>query len=379
MKLSLKQYMASVTDSIGKAISSAWRKRKDVFFRARLKLTFYYVLFMVIIIGLFSTYLITEVDRSMQAILRRQIGRTEVFRKEFPTDSKFEISFDRINQMHEREYAEASKAIKTLIISVDTFLLLLVIALSWVLAGRTLRPVRKALEEQKRFVADVSHDLRTPLAIMKTETEVALTGTLNGDCEKEEYRNTLKSNLEEIDKMSSLVSDLLLLARSDNSFSDYNQFENKNSEVIDVKDLVQALCDKNRKLSELKSQRFTFEADNQKTYKVLGHYNSIERALQNIIQNAISYTQESGHISVSIQQTGYKIKILVKDTGVGIAKADLPKVFDRFYKASHARSQGTGLGLPIAKQIIEQYGGSVSLTSEVSKGTEVAVVLPSLK
>lgn len=379
MKLSLKQYMASVTDSIGKAFYSVLRKRKDVFFRARLKLTFYYVLFMVIIIGLFSTYLITEVDRSMQAILRRQIGRTEVFRKEFPTDSKFEISFDRINQMHEREYAEASKAIKTLIISVDTFLLLLVIALSWVLAGRTLRPVRKALEEQKRFVADVSHDLRTPLAIMKTETEVALTGTLNGDCEKEEYRNTLKSNLEEIDKMSSLVSDLLLLARSDNSFSDYNQFENKNNEVINVKDLVQALCDKNRKLSELKSQRFTFEADNQKTYKVLGHYNSIERALQNIIQNAISYTQESGHISVSIQQTGYKIKILVKDTGVGIAKADLPKVFDRFYKASHARSQGTGLGLPIAKQIIEQYGGSVSLTSEVSKGTEVAVVLPSLK
>ncbi len=371
--------MASVTDSIGKAFYSVLRKRKDVFFRARLKLTFYYVLFMVIIIGLFSTYLITEVDRSMQAILRRQIGRTEVFRKEFPTDSKFEISFDRINQMHEREYAEASKAIKTLIISVDTFLLLLVIALSWVLAGRTLRPVRKALEEQKRFVADVSHDLRTPLAIMKTETEVALTGTLNGDCEKEEYRNTLKSNLEEIDKMSSLVSDLLLLARSDNSFSDYNQFENKNNEVINVKDLVQALCDKNRKLSELKSQRFTFEADNQKTYKVLGHYNSIERALQNIIQNAISYTQESGHISVSIQQTGYKIKILVKDTGVGIAKADLPKVFDRFYKASHARSQGTGLGLPIAKQIIEQYGGSVSLTSEVSKGTEVAVVLPSLK
>lgn len=379
MKKLLKRYTASVTDSIGKAISSAWRKRKDVFFRSRVKLTFYYVLFMVIIIGLFSTYLISEVDRSMQTILKRQIGRTEVFRNEFPTGSKFEISFDRINQMHEREYAEASKAIRTLIISVDMFLLLLVMALSWVLAGRTLRPVRKALEEQKRFVADVSHDLRTPLAIMKTETEVALNGALNGDCEKEEYKNTLRSNLEEIDKMSSLVSDLLLLARSDNSFSDYNQFENRNNEVIDIKDLVQNLCDKNRKLSELKSQRFTFDSDNTKSFKTLGHYNSLERALQNIIQNAISYTQEGGHISVSIQQAGSKVKIVVKDTGVGISKADLPKVFDRFYKASQARSQGTGLGLPIAKQIIEQYGGSISLASEVSKGTEVTVFLPSIK
>jgi two-component system, OmpR family, sensor histidine kinase CiaH len=354
------------------------RKRKDVFFKARLKLTFFYIVFMMIIIGLFSFFLVSEIDRSLQSALKKQIVRTETFRGQFPRNQDFESGFNRINEMHTQEYASAIKAIKAMIISVDLFLLLIIIALSWVLAGRTLRPVKRAMEEQRRFMADISHDLRTPLAIIKTESEVAMSGNLS----IEDYKNVIKSNIDEVDKMSSLVSDLLLLARFDDGA--YVGKINGNAKT-DIIELLHNILDKNKNIFLSKSHRFTLDIKNLNKHKsvfIKGDSLKIERIIQNILQNAIKYTEDKGHISISLesQRNGLsnKVKLKIKDSGIGISKKDLPHIFDRFYKASNSRSghDGSGLGLPIAKQMIESFGGAIGIKSVEGNGTEVELFFP---
>ncbi len=347
----------------------------NVFLKARLRLTMYYVLFMVIIIGLFSTILLSEIDKNMRAAYRRHMVRNELFVSELPRTPIFLAGMERINKIYEQDFNDASRAIKTLVLTVDAMLLVLIGGASYVLAGRTLKPIKRALDDQKRFVADVSHDLRTPLAIMKTETEVALQ---DSSSQTAVYRGALTSNLEEIDKMSLLVSDLLLLARTEGVYQYVDQNQAGHSENLDFGAFVEKICDKMSKQASMKGIALELKKDAGKALFAQAHVNHLERAIQNVIQNAINYTPEKGSIKVSLSDTPSSMRLVIKDTGVGISKADLPHVFDRFYKASHSRTSGSGsgLGLPIAKQIIEQHKGTVTISSKVNEGTEVVIQIP---
>ena len=223
------------------------------------------------------------------------------------------------------------------------------------------------LERQKRFTADASHDLRTPLAIMKTGMEVALQDKHTNDTS---YRKTIESSLEEVNKMTTLVSELLLVARTE------QVVEKDTSRLVDVHDSIDSVVKKMQIKAQEKGITLAIEGIVHGDIKVHGY--NFDRVLQNIIQNAVNYTPSDGRVVVSIHKEKSDYTVRVTDTGVGISEDDLPHIFERFYKASHSRNDasGSGLGLSIAKQIIEQHKGSIAISSLTGKGTEVTIILP---
>ena len=223
------------------------------------------------------------------------------------------------------------------------------------------------MESQKRFLADASHDLRTPLTIIKSESQVLVQSDSK---DIGEYIKIVQSNIEEINKMSLLVDDLLLIGRT--------EIINKNKviEKIEIQNLLQKLVSKMEIQAQKKYIKLTLTKSEVLSINCNPHM--MERALQNILQNAINYTPNDGSISLFLVQDKNTCVIKINDTGVGIAEKDLPYVFDRFYKAEHSRNDasGSGLGLPIAKQIIEQHGGEIILESEKNVGTTVYIKIP---
>ena len=316
------------------------------FERARVKLTLFYVGTMIIIMGIFSLVLIATLEQNIQDSLEDITGG---------------------DLMQQQALVRTKDAIETVVYAIDGILILIIGGVGYFLAGRTLRPIRESLERQKRFTADASHDLRTPLAIMKTGMEVALQDKHPNDIS---YRKTIVSNLEEINKMTTLVFDLLLVARTEQTV------EKDTSRLVDVHGFVDSVIKKMQIKAQEKSITLAMEGTVHGNVKVHGH--NFDRVLQNVLQNAINYTPSGGRVTVSIHKEKSGYKIIVVDTGVGIPEADLPHIFERFYKASHSRNDasGSGLGLSIAKQIIEQHKGSIAISSHTGEGTEVTITIP---
>ena len=335
MKHYLKQFTAWVTVLT-----------HNPFEKARLKLTLFYVGAMIVVIGLFSVVLIATLEKNLQDSLEDITGG---------------------NPAQHMAFIIAKDTIETVVYTIDSILILIIGGIGYFLAGRTLRPIQESLDRQKRFTADASHDLRTPLAIMKTEMEVALQDKHTNDSF---YRKTIASNLEEVNKMTTLVSDLLLVARTERTV------EKDTSRLVDVHECVDSVVKKMQIKAQEKAITLAVEGTIHGNIKV--HLYSFERVVQNVLQNAINYTPSGGRVTVSIHKEKSDYTIRVTDTGVGISDADLPHIFERFYKASHSRNDasGSGLGLSIAKQIIEQHKGSIVVSSLTGKGTEVTIILP---
>lgn len=321
--------------------------KNNIFQKARIKLTIYYVAIMMAILALFSSVLIYTVELKIRQGFRDRIIVTEV-------------EGDPVQN--------TSDDIEMLIYLVDGILLIIIGFSSYFLAGKTLKPIKEALDSQKKFSADASHDLRTPLAIMMTESEVALQ---NKNPKVEELQSTIGSNLEEAKKMSKLVTDLLLISRGEQENS-LNNFI-----TTDLHSFTEKIVEKFTR--QAKDKNLTLEISEYKKADILLEPSMFERAISNILQNAINYTKEGG-IKVEIKEDSKNIILSIADTGVGIASADLPFVFDRFYKAEHSRNDksGSGLGLSIAKQIIKKHKGDIFVESTVGTGTVVTVKIVKL-
>jgi two-component system sensor histidine kinase ResE len=203
---------------------------------------------------------------------------------------------------------------------------------------------------------------------MMTESEVALQ---NKNPKVEELQSTIGSNLEEAKKMSKLVNDLLLISRGEQENS-LNNFI-----TTDLHSFTEKIVEKFTR--QAKDKNLTLEISEYKKADILLEPSMFERAISNILQNAINYTKE-GEIKVEIKEDSKNIILSIADTGVGIASADLPFVFDRFYKAEHSRNDksGSGLGLSIAKQIIKKHKGDIFIESTVGTGTVVTVKIVKL-
>ena len=231
---------------------------------------------------------------------------------------------------------------------------------------------------RKEFVANVSHELKTPLTSIKTYTEtlleelVPLDGEEEVEIDREEETRFLNVILSESNRMKKLVEDLLQLSRFD-----YNKVAWKKI-FFDITELTKQICDKHRILAETKGQ----ELDCYITSNVpmaFADRDGVEQVITNIVSNAIKYTPEKGSIKVYVGCVHDDAYIKIIDNGIGIPEKDLPRVFERFYRVDKARSRemgGTGLGLPIAKEIIEANGGSIDMKSEVGNGTEVVIKVP---
>ena len=224
---------------------------------------------------------------------------------------------------------------------------------------------------RKEFVADVSHELKTPITSIMGYADTLL----ESDYDKEMQAKFLGVISAEARRMARLVTDLLVLSRYD------NKKVTKEESVFDLGELTKNCIDRLRFEVEKKNHNIEcFVTAN--VPPVNADKYGIERVILNIISNAIKYTPENGVIKVYVGFVYNDAYIKVIDNGIGIPEADLSRIFERFYRVDKARSRelgGTGLGLPIAKEIIEQNNGSIDIKSEVGKGTEVVIRIPVYK
>jgi two-component system heavy metal sensor histidine kinase CusS len=214
-----------------------------------------------------------------------------------------------------------------------------------------------------QFSSDLAHELRTPINNLMGEAEVTLTRART----PYEYRQTLESSLEEYAKLSRMIENLLFLARAENpeTYIGRSPFD-PGKEIEAVREFYDALVDE-QGVEVICRGNGLLNAD-----PIL-----FRRALSNLLSNALQYTPRGGKINISVKQSDdQSIEVSVSDTGSGIAPEDIPRVFDRFYRADRARSQypqGMGLGLAIVKSIMDLHGGTVVVQSEPTKGTIVTL------
>ncbi|MDP2856785.1 MAG: ATP-binding protein [Bacillota bacterium] len=223
---------------------------------------------------------------------------------------------------------------------------------------------------RKEFVANVSHELKTPITTVKSYVETLIDGALVGGV----ARQFLEVILKETDRMSRLVRDLLDLSRID-----YKQV------AFDLRpvDPATLLRDSVRKLSVQagnKGINLNIVAD--ETPAVLADWDRLQQVVLNVVANSIEFTPQGGSVTLEAAENGEMVTFRIADTGIGIPQADLPRIFERFYRVDKARSRqmgGTGLGLAIAKEIIDAHKGRIRIESQVGKGTVVTFELPVAK
>ncbi|MCA1031656.1 HAMP domain-containing histidine kinase [Bacillus timonensis] len=233
------------------------------------------------------------------------------------------------------------------------------------LAQRSLKPIQASWEKQQQFVADASHELRTPLAAIQANTELLLHYP-----EKtiESESKTIANVLKETKRLNKLVSHLLTLARTDS-----NQIQLHKKE-IDLHPLIQSVTEQFTILCEIKSVKLLTNIETTLFSSV--DEEKVKQLLYIVLDNALKYTDEGGEIFVSAKSFGNKVEIKIKDNGKGIKKEDLPLIFNRFYRGDKARtSSGSGLGLSIAKWIVDAHEGKIKIESEVGQGTVVHISL----
>lgn len=224
-------------------------------------------------------------------------------------------------------------------------------------------------EQQKQFVSDASHEMRTPLAIMSGEIEVILKKKRT----VADYKKTLVSTKEETDRLSKLVENLLFLAK-DNQNTQILQHES-----IDITDSINEVTQALLPKSKQKKVSIGLEVKAVATAPIVKGYPSLLRQLfYNLLDNAITYTPKRGKITITLLEVKSTIVIAIHDTGIGIAKEEQSKILNRFYRVDTSRSEtkGYGLGLSIVKSIIARHNGKLLITSEVKKGSTFTVILP---
>lgn len=219
--------------------------------------------------------------------------------------------------------------------------------------------------EMQRFTADAAHELRTPLAIIRNEAEVALRTTRSS----EEYCQVIGNLLEETNRLSNIADQLLFLSRQDAGLQTLER------EVVAIDDLLQEVAGNMQLVAQTKGVSLECPAESQA--KIQGDQRQLRRVFYNLLDNAIKYTEAGGSVTLMSQATSENVHITVMDTGCGIAADCLPRVFDRFYRCDPARSEveGAGLGLSICQSIVRAHGGHISIESAIKIGTTVSVTL----
>lgn len=238
--------------------------------------------------------------------------------------------------------------------------------------NETFARLESAFERQVRFTADASHELRTPLAILRSHAELALSRPRTA----EQYQQALEACLRAGTRMTELVEGLLILARADAGKLDIGR------QPVDLQQVVSETVTLLRPLAEAKDVRLTAELA---PAQLLGDAGRLAQVVTNLVSNAITYNRPGGTVHACLSQADQQIDLTVTDSGPGIAEADRPHIFERFYRVDKARSRATGghgLGLAICKSIVEAHGGMIGFDTQWQRGSTFWVRLcgaPSLK
>lgn len=329
----------------------------NIFHSASLKLTAWYLSIIMVISIAFSfiVYGISDAELSRGFPPRDDVGR------------RLLLNPEAFETLREERVEEGRVRLLGNLFIVNVVTLTLGGGASYVLARRTLSPIKQAMDAQGRFISDASHELRTPLTAMQTEIEVALR---DKKLDKAAAKHLLESNLEEVNNLRGLTDRLL-------------QLSNGHDVVLGSVSLEEpAITALNRVLPLAQAKGIAIE-NNVPPILVRASSESLGDLLVILLENAIKYSPKGSRVVVDAKSQGQNAVLTVADTGVGIKAVDLPHVFDRFYRADLSRSkqhvEGHGLGLAIAKSIVETHKGSIEVESAPGQGTTITVIFPLAK
>lgn len=332
-----------------------------MFHSATLKLTGWYLLILMVISVLFSVMIYSVATGEIRDRLLDFQNRVEQ-----PGSVGFlnDPNHRLITQWRDQQRDAAARSLLLTLAYINLLILTGGGVLSYLLARRTLRQIEEAHEAQSRFTSDASHELRTPLAAMKTELEVALR---DPKLSKADMQELLASNLEEVDKLTTLSKTLLTLSRLD-----YASLEQTTVNLGDLANEVVQRYDKNASRVKLNIPKTAVA--------IKANASSIEELLTILVDNALKYSPAGSRIKASVSEQGRNAEFRISNGGDGIPADKLPHIFDRFYRVNDSRNDGgSGLGLALAKEIVNAHKGELIVSSDAGKTTTFSVLLPLIR
>lgn len=332
-----KQFVESVIE---------WKRNNkiDEFFIARLRLTFYYSITAIVILGSSSVLLYNTILSNLTRSIWNSVDNPHL--AQIITDQAQDILLNRF-------------------LTINIIIILFIMILGFLLTHKTLAPIKSNMQKQKRFIADASHELRTPIAVIISGLEVNLN---NKKLDLAGAKKTLQNSLEEMREFSKLSNTLL-------DISKYDTPTKIEYETIQMDEFIKSIIEKNKSLAQ--NKEINIETNVNSPTIILGNKIELGRVFYNILDNAIKYTQNGGKILITDKKVLNKYTLTISDNGKGIEKDVINKIFDSFFRGDSSRhTNGAGLGLTLSKKIIESHKGTISIKSQVNKGTNVIITLP---
>lgn len=338
-----------------------------MFTTARIKLTAWYLLMIMVVSLSFSLVIYAtvtdDIEERLFAIEHRM--RAPVVG---PNAEAGHIMQIQNLELLKEDYTNAKKTLLLILLYTNSGILIISAFAGYILAGKTLSPIEESLNEQKRFIADASHELKTPITSLKTSIEVALR---DKKLTKQNAIKELNESLKELNKLQRLSVNLLSLANYQKSHDSIDKTSIDISEIVNaaIKNVSSQAKKKNIKIDKkIADGKIKVDSD------------SIEKLITILLDNAIKYSDSKSKINLIANFKRRNIYITIKDNGMGISKDDLLHIFERFYQSERTKyksgKSGAGLGLSIAKRIVELHGGHIKVSSKIKSGTTFIVSLP---
>lgn len=338
-----------------------------MFRSARLRLTAWYMLMIMWVSVVFSAVIYSMISFQIEGMIRRQNERITRMQNESNVGPGFRFAPNMPPFISTDELENQKKQLLVSLLFVNVGIAVLVGGASYILSGKTLKPIAQMVEEQNQFISDSSHELRTPIATMRAEMEQQLLEKRIPDAAA---RKLIASNLEELTSLQNLTNNLLQLAKV------HPAHPEKETVMISVLESITVAIKKVTPIAKGKSITVVHPKGDA---FVRGVEQSLVQLWVIILDNAIKYSPEHTTIAVNIKTKDHFVDVSFRDEGVGIAPKDLPHIFDRFFRSDASRSvvDGYGLGLSIAKKIVSSMRGTISARKNSGKGMTFIVSLPS--
>lgn len=336
----------------------------SLFTQARLKLTLYYIQIFLTISSVISGLFYFRTSQVLEAEYDRLERRFQLELRGFQYPQGPQMVFRRIQT---EDLNIAKRQIILQLLRINAFIVIIVAAAGYILSGLTLAPLEASMQQQKRFISDISHEIKTPLTSLKTSLEVNLMDKKLSPSVK----SLLKENLLDVTHLDDLTTSMLKLSK--------NHDQPLGATPVSVTEIINQAI--RLVASSAKAKKITIKSTFNDSTTVVGDKAALTDVIKILLDNAIKYSPEKTTITLAAKLHRPNINLTIKDQGYGIPAADLTHIFDRFYRVDSSRTtsntpSGYGLGLSIAKSIIEYHHGTISVSSKVNSGTTFAVSLP---